>query len=130
MKNDRNDILIKLRPLLKNSNILDKTNKLEAFQNKTLRPIIKFQHDLLLSILKNYLNNKFDLENSTIEKTSTFIATAIKNDKNLNLQIVHNITGFFTLDEFAFYSENKKEIHKRIIQICTERTLTNLEELK
>jgi len=131
MKNERNDLLIKLRPLLKNSNTLDNTNQLEAFQNSTLRPIIKFQHELLILVIRTYLiNNKFDIENSTVEKLSNFISTAIKNDKQLNLQVVHTISGFFTREEFEYYTQNKKGIHKRIIQICIERTLTNLEQLK
>ena len=127
----RNDILIKLRPLLKQSIILNNTNELEIFQNNTLRPIIKFQHELLLLVLKNYLiSNKFDLVNTNSEKLSNFTRIAIKNDKQLNLQITHSVTGFFTRKEFGYYTQNKKEIHKRIIQICTERYLTNLEQLK
>ena len=131
MKNERNDILIKFRPLLKQSIILNNTNELEVFQNNTLRPIIKFQHELLVLVLKNYLiSNKFDIVNTNTEKLSKFTSIAIKNDKQLNLQITHSITGLFTKREFDYYSQNKKEIHKRIIQICTERYLTNLEQLK
>jgi hypothetical protein len=131
MKNERNDLVIKLRPLLKNAKTLDNTTQLEGFQNNTLRPIIKFQHELLIIILRNYLSiNKMALKNSTVEKLTHFISIAIKNDKQLNLQIVHNISGFFTTEEFKFYFINKKEIHKRILQICTERYLTHFEQLK
>jgi hypothetical protein len=130
MKNERNELLIQLRPIIKSSKTLDNTNQFEAFQNNTLRPIIKFQHDLSILLLKSYLNNnKFELGNSTTEKISAFISTALKKDKQLNLQVIHTITGFLTTEEFEYYTQNKKETHKRITQICTERYLTNLEQL-
>jgi hypothetical protein len=47
----------KERPILKNL-IKERTSELEYFQNITIRPIIKMQHDLLILSLRNYLKKR------------------------------------------------------------------------
>ena len=47
----------KERPILKNL-IKEGTSELEYFQNITIRPIIKMQHDLLILSLSNYLKKR------------------------------------------------------------------------
>ena len=130
MNQDRNALVLKLRPEIKKAKITETTLNVEAFQNTTLRPIIKFQHAVLFLILKKYITYvHFDLQANSVEKTTNFKTKALKSNTQLNLQITHNVTAFFTPDEFEFYAENSKEIHKRIIQICKERYLTNLNAL-
>ena len=130
MNQDRNALVLKLRPEIKKAKIKEATLSVEAFQNTTLRPIIKFQHAVLFLILKKYITDvHFDLQANSVEKTTNFITKALQSNTQLNLQITHNVTAFFTPDEFEFYAENSKEIHKRIIQICKERYLTNLNAL-
>ena len=47
----------KLRPVLKNL-INSNTSDLERFQNEVLRPIIKMQNNLLVSLFNNYISNR------------------------------------------------------------------------
>lgn len=130
MNQERNALVLKLRPEIKKAKTTEDTLTIEAFQNTVLRPIIKFQHAVLFLILKKYIVSvHFDLQANSVEKITDFIAKALQSNTQLNLQITHSVTGFFTTDEFEFYSENSKEIHKRIIQICKERYLTNLNSL-
>ena len=65
---DRTFLLLAIRP---NLNTLDKdlnTKEIETFQNDVLRPILKFQNDLLLQIfidyVKQYKGVFFKLSNS------------------------------------------------------------------
>ena len=51
----------KERPILKNL-IKEDTSELEYFQNITIRPIIKMQHDLLILSLSNYLKKREDID--------------------------------------------------------------------
>ena len=57
----------KERPILPDL-INEATTEIESFQNKTLRPIIKMQHDLLILSFQNYLvKRKIDFLNIDIE---------------------------------------------------------------
>ena len=47
----------KERPLIPDL-INDGTNEMERFQNKTLRPIIKMQHDILIVSFQYYLEKR------------------------------------------------------------------------
>ena len=47
----------KERPILENI-VKDDTLEIESFQNKTLRPIIKMQHEILIACFNNYLEDK------------------------------------------------------------------------
>lgn len=131
MTEERNNILINIRPVLKNAKVLDNSTEIETFQNRTLRPIIKFQHSLLIAIIRTSIQNyKIDFLDKTELKISEYISDLLQKNKGISLQIIHSITGLFTTDEYIFYTKNSKEVHKRIIQMCKERFQTNLEEIK
>ena len=50
--------VVELRPVIKTINSgLVKTDQ-EKFQNEVIRPIIKFQHELIVKIFSNYLQIK------------------------------------------------------------------------
>jgi len=53
--NDRSVSLLGIRPEIKTTQLHDNMSSDERFQNKTLRPILKFQNALLLAIFKNYI---------------------------------------------------------------------------
>lgn len=61
-----------IRPIIKEiSTTLNKTVE-EQFQNKTLRPIIKLQHDLLLAYFQAYLSKiNFQFEDLSKVKKKT-----------------------------------------------------------
>ena len=47
-----------LRPNISHAKVMSNTGDEERFQNQTLRPIAKFQNDLLISIFKMYIKKK------------------------------------------------------------------------
>jgi len=109
-----------VRETIPNINV-DCSSELESFQNKTLRPILKFQNDLTLSILKStkgyeQLKGKEHLENFHIHLKSFL-------DKNIKLknQIVSSVTALFTQEELIFYFAHNKAISKRIISMQFKR---------
>ena len=53
-----NEDRVNWRPKIPSSKTTDVTNEEERFQNQTLRPIIKMQHDLLIAHFKQYMVSK------------------------------------------------------------------------
>ena len=130
MKTSRTDSLQKLRPEIKAAKTSATTSAQETFQNKTLRPIIKFQHPLLLALVKKHLKKRNqNLHALSSEKLAALLESSFDKDVQLRQLIKGMVLGLFTQEEFLRYSQNDSDIHKRILQICKERVLTNLEEI-
>jgi len=65
--NNRSELLKSIRPSIVVDN--SKSTDLETFQTNTLRPILKFQNDLILTIINQHLSeNKIVVKNLTDNK--------------------------------------------------------------
>jgi hypothetical protein len=116
----RNETLINLRPEIKFDT--SKTSlDAETFQNQTLRPILKWQHDIIIQLLKN---NFAELIMPIDKKEQVVFMTKYLN-KNLVLkqQLIGICIGLFTEDEMAFYLENQKTINPRLNQLLLKKAL-------
>lgn len=117
------------RPVLENL-ITDNMSEAEVFQNKTLRPIIKMQHNLLIVFFKSYLKKrKIDFFCLTAQKKRSRVKAILQKTsilKNLNLGL---IIGDFSMEEYAFYDENSSELNRRILQIIAQRIQDSLDEI-
>ena len=127
---DRTFLLLAIRP---NLNSLDKdlnTKEIETFQNDVLRPILKFQNDLLLQIfidyVKQYKGVFFKLSNH--EKMS-YIQEALSAHQRLRSLILGTIVGLFTLEDYSYYRLNLSEFNKRIVALVIKRLQSQLELL-
>lgn len=129
MKNNENrqSSLLKLRPIVENAKVNNNTLDEEAFQNRTLRPIAKFQNDLLIEVFKIYINyrkNKFYTLN--LENKLKYIEDAVKKDSKLRRQLQGIFIGLFSIEEYHKYSKNYKAFNKRINNLCIERLKSNI----
>jgi hypothetical protein len=116
----RNETLINLRPEIKFDT--SKTSlDAETFQNQTLRPILKWQHDIIIQLLKN---NFAELIMPINKKEQVVFMTKYLN-KNLVLkqQLIGICIGLFTEDEMAFYLENQKTVNSRLSQLVLKKAL-------
>ena len=127
---DRTFLLLAIRP---NLNSLDKdlnTKEIETFQNDVLRPILKFQNDLLLQMfidyVKQYKGVFFKLSNH--EKMS-YIQEALSANQRLRSLILGTIVGLFTLEDYSYYRLNLSELNKRIVALVIKRLQSQLEFL-
>lgn len=111
----------KQRPLLSNL-IISGTTELESFQNSTLRPIIKMQNDLLLSLFEHYLSKKkIDFLTLSIEKRKQKTDSILSKDQLFKKMIIGIVVGQFTQEELLYYVSNENELNKRIISIVCQR---------
>lgn len=94
----------------------------EAFQNNTLRPILKFQNDILLHIFKHYAS-KYAKNFSAlpVDKKIKFIEQSIQKDSKLRSLFKGLVIGHFTITEYATYESISHAINKRIYALILER---------
>ena len=111
-----------IRPVIKGINTILNKSVEERFQNETLRPIIKLQHDLLVAYFKEYLlTKKFRFDEVSNIKKNEFLTTAFKKDNSLKIELRGIVIGQFTTDEFAIYRTNKSDFNKRIMAMIQQR---------
>ena len=109
-----------------------KTNDEEQFQNEVLRPILKFQNELLIKLfLSNCKTYKINFTEFNSEEKSDYIENIFKKDFKIRTSFIGTVIALFTIEEFEKYSVNQKFYNKRIIQMLIERlkdqtTLSNL----
>ncbi len=120
---------LEIRPFIKGLN----TNNIgseEQFQNETLRPIIKLQHDLLVVYFKAYLLSKKCKFNELSElKRIAFISSTFQKDNAFKSEIKGIIIGQFTVSEFEIYCSNKNDFNKRILKMVEQRIISVIEQL-
>lgn len=120
--NDRSDRLKQIRPEITSARLHSNMSPDERFQNETLRPIIKFQNDLLLASFQNYIvktkNTFYELR---LEKRMDYIANALQKDIKYRNSVKGIIMGQFTVEEYANYIQNSSALNKRIINMVIKR---------
>ena len=118
----RNFSLIELRPIIASAKILPNMSSEEYFQNKTLRPIIKLQNDLLIEVFKNYIKkNKNRFYETGVEKRLLYIENAIQKDIIFRNSLTGIILGHFTIDEYTDYIQNSSALNKRMMKLVIRR---------
>ncbi len=100
---------------------------IEAFQNQCIRPILKFQHELIISYFKHHFESHLVRlkELSSIQKRS-LIRVLIQKNPIFKQFMVGVVVAFFSAEELHFYLVNIKDINKRIHQMVTQRITDTL----
>jgi hypothetical protein len=102
----------------------------EYFQNTVLRPIIKFQNDLLIAAFINFCNTyKNVFFKLSVENKISYIQNAVVKDRTFRNSLKDMIVGLFTVDEYTIYSSNASALNKRIIGIVKERLISHVQLL-
>lgn len=98
------------------------TTPIEIFQNQTLRPILKLQNDLYLSLFKNYaIRQNSDFETLSLPKKNIMIEQSLQKDSVLKNTFIGMTIGMFTHEEMKIYISDSKVFNKRIITMLIER---------
>jgi len=121
-KNNRDLLLKNIRPVL--SMIIEEaaTSAEERFQNTCLRPILKFQHDLLIAVFKSYLAlRKGKFHTLTKPKKLEYIEYAIRKDLKFKNLLLGVVVGQFTLEELSIYQGHERELRKRLTTLLVQR---------
>lgn len=124
----RTEDLLAIRPNIASAKIYDAMSTDELFQNKTLRPIIKLQHNLLIAVFKNYITkHKNVFSELSLQKQLSYIDNAIQRDMKFRNSVKGMIIGQFTIEEYALYIQNSSALNKRMMNIVKERLIDSIQ---
>lgn len=125
---NRDMVLKQLRPAIEKAKVLDQTGSTEKFQNQTLRPVVKLQHNLLLAFFSQYIRKRKNVFHTLdLNKRLAYIENALYKDTTFKNSIKGIIIGQFTLTEYETYLENPSALNKRITTLIKERLQDNIQ---
>ena len=100
--------------------------EIETFQNEVLRPILKYQHDLILCLTQQEKLFQKQMTNiSSIAQKRDIIKRFFLLQQNYKYFLIGQICGLMTTNEFEFYLKAKKELDKRITNMLAGRILSH-----
>ena len=124
----RSEDLLALRPIISSAKIFDTMSADELFQNKTLRPIIKMQHDLFISVFSNYIAKRKNVfYELSLQKQLDYIDNAIHKDMKFRNSVKGMIIGQFTVEEYELYIQNSSALNKRMMNIVKNRLINSIQ---
>lgn len=127
---DRNNSLVTIR-IETIGFISNKSSPEELFQNKTLRPILKFQNDLFLNIFINYaVKQKKVFFILSPEKKLHYIENVIQRDIKFRNLLKGTIIALFTTEEYQDYTKNSSNLNKRMMNLLIERLKSQVQLLE
>ena len=124
---NRETTLLQLRLHIHTIAESSESSALEMFQNKTLRPILKLQNQVLvesfkgLNLLKMGAYTRLDRSKKRIWVRNILSKEAIT--RNVMIGIV---LGMMTQEELRFFFDHEKECRQRIMDMVAERLAVQL----
>ncbi|MEY4904668.1 MAG: hypothetical protein RLZZ292_2483 [Bacteroidota bacterium] len=113
--------LLQLRPTISSAST-ENANTVERFQNETLRPILKFQHDLLMQVMKqNFIKRKNEFYKTPEKARTTYLEDTVRKDLRFKSLLHGIVIGHFTDVEYTTFTENEAELGRRITDLLVQR---------
>lgn len=128
---DRDERLQRQRPDLPVSKIKDNMSSEEYFQNAVLRPILKFQNDILIEVFKTYIQKRKNVYNTlNVNQKLNYVAHSIQKDMKFRNQLKGMVVGLFSLEEYELYIKNSSALNKRMMSLMIQRIQNQLQLLE
>ncbi len=119
---DRFYSILGIRPEVSSAKVTNNMSEDELFQNKTLRPILKLQNNLLIAVFRNYITkHKNTFYSLTLEKRLQYIENALQKDIKFRNSLKGIIIGQFTVEEYEIYIKNSSKLNKRMMNMVIVR---------
>ena len=108
----------------------EESSSQEHFQNQVLRPILKFQNELIMAVFKHYIRKRKGLfYQLPYTEQLKYIETAFRKDLNFRHFSLGLIIGQMTNSEWLLYQEQEKELSRRIVNLLIQRIQDQMESL-
>ena len=121
----RKESIIALRPEITTIRTMDNMTDIERFQNQVIRPILKYQHELIIQYALTKAvdrNSKFETL-IAIEKERHLDKVTLK-DSKVKQELTGMILGLMTVEEINIYLAKESEYKRRIYTMIRERVVS------
>ena len=103
----------------------------EIFQNKVIRPILKFQNDLIIKIFIEYcIKQKSVFFKLSVNKRLEYIEHSLQRDMKFREFYKGIVIGLFNIEAFEEYSKNISNLNRRITTMLIERLKSQIQLLE
>lgn len=117
---NRTEKVLNLRPQLNLA--VENSTEIEKFQNLTLRPILKFQHNLFVLQFQHYITKrKKKFRQMDISDQLKYINHTIKTDNHFKNELIGMVVGLFTTQELNFFRTQESELKRRVSEMIIQR---------
>ncbi|WP_065814302.1 hypothetical protein [Fibrella aestuarina] len=130
---NRDEGLLALRPEVATEPTT--SNPAEAFQNGTLRPILKLQNELVLGLFRDYLTKRkqLGLEGRFARlprpEQEAYIDHSVRTDQKFKNLLVGVVIGQFTTGEWTAFRIDEAELTRRTVQLIVQRLCSQIDLL-
>ncbi len=125
--NDRDHTLLRIRPNISTIDLEKISLSEESFQNKTVRPILNLQQDIIIGLVKNFLHrHKVNYTAMSLPEKEKFIDLALNRDLKLKYTLLGIVIGHFTVLELMEFNSNSQNLSKRIADLLQQRIIDNI----
>lgn len=103
------------------------TSDIELFQNEVLRPVIKYQHELIMNLVKAHpLFSKVVEHKGPRTEFQQRVKDFISSQTALKNHLIGSVLGLLTETEIVFYTNHSNELNKRIHGMVCQRVADTL----
>lgn len=128
---NRSNIIKSLRPELPNVVKVAEISEIELFQNEVLRPIMKFQNEVLTTIfISNLKKRDVDFSKMNLNGRIDYVTNVIQKDLGLRNVLIGMVVGLLTVEEIGLYYQHETEYRRRISKMMIERLADQLVSLQ
>ncbi|MEL7531048.1 MAG: glyoxalase [Bacteroidota bacterium] len=119
---DSRNKLRALRPEIPSLDLAAASNPAEQFQQDTLRPLLKYQNELLIAAFTAYTKGQKGVFFSLADpERMAYIEARFRKDLSLRHYFVGILVGHFTMAEYERYLVCEKEIRRRAVNLIIQR---------
>lgn len=121
---NRNSSVLEIRPQLNLAS--EAKGHLELYQNNVLRPILKFQNDLIKEYLfshPQFIPQALKINKEDPKSRLEIVSKFVKSNNGFKNKLYGMITGLMTVDEYQVYLRDVSEYNRRIIGMYIERVV-------
>lgn len=124
---NRSIVIKSLRPELPNVVNDAEISEIELFQNEVLRPIMKFQNDVLTTLfISNLKKRDVDFSKMNLNGRIAYVTNVIQKDLGLRNVLIGMVLGLMTVEEIGQYYQNETEYRRRISKMVIDRLADQL----
>ena len=123
----RSNIIKAIRPEIGKISNTELTTEIELFQNNVLRPILKFQNDIIKAIfVLNLKKQTIDFSKMNHQGKIDFITQQIQKDLGLRNMLIGLVLGLMAEEDVTQYYTHETEYRRRITKMTIDRLADQL----